>query len=384
MNEFNTNPLKTPTEIGTPKPFNSPETIIHNPELLGNDQVEAGHELGLEVDTMIKEAQNLAETTTEATVEIPQVELPAEVTPEVSTPEVQTPVMLEKKSKAPLFAGAAAGLAVLLGGLGISGMFSGKKPEMGMTDTTPKVEQANTATTENTLKVPSIETAKAPVVETPSQMSGAVMPSEPVMNSGTEEGYNDDELEISKLMNSSHMSRERAVATWANIKKVNQSDEAINMQAKVASENALKASESEKFENIAQIQELSEAEMDGMVVEDTQTGFGTKEDLSKLHGVLFSGNKIYFRFDKAALEKRVANDTNQVERIVSLAGQSTKEKSLVTIQNGNQVKTIDFTNVSATRGVINIDAPNGITIIRKFIKTADRGNSYEGSIRITK
>jgi hypothetical protein len=205
MNEFNSNLPKTPTEIGTPKPFNSPETIIHNPELLGNDQVEVGHELGLEsgheVDDMIKEAQNLAAITTETTGEIPQVELPAELTPQVSKPEEQTPIMLEKKSKAPLFKGAAAGLAVLLGGLGISAVFSGKKPEMGMTDQAPKVEQANTATTENTLKVPSIETPKAPVVETPSRMSGAVMQSEPTMKQTPNQSeYEPSQAEIQNLL----------------------------------------------------------------------------------------------------------------------------------------------------------------------------------------
>jgi hypothetical protein len=171
MNEFNPNPQSTPTQIGNEKPFPSSETIISNPELLGNENVESDHVLtlepGHEVSDMVEEAKALAETAPENDLEQPQVELPEEVVSEVSAPEVNAPIIFEKKSNKKLFMGMAAGLTMLLGGLGINGMFSGKKPEMGMTDQAPKVEQANTTTTENTLKVPTIENTKAPVAEVP-------------------------------------------------------------------------------------------------------------------------------------------------------------------------------------------------------------------------
>jgi hypothetical protein len=238
MNEFNQNPQPNPTKIGNEKPFSFSETIILNPELHGNDNVETDHILTLEpghqVSDMIEEAKALAETSPENHLEESQIQLPEEVNAEVSVLEANTPVVLEKKTKVPLFAGAAAGLAVLLGGLGISGILSGKKPEMGMTDQAPKVEQANTATntpTINYFEHSSNSGAGVVQADKPSSLiSGTVAPIKPTM------GENNDEAGIQELMRTSHMSRERAEATYAQIKATNNSPEAKAKQQALRAE----------------------------------------------------------------------------------------------------------------------------------------------------
>jgi hypothetical protein len=210
MNEFNSNPQKTPTEIGTPKPFNSPETIIHNPELLGNDQVEVGHELGLEVDTMIKEAQNLAETTTEATVEIPQVDLVADLTAVTENLPVAEELIAKKDVAKKGLNFKALGLlatTTFLGGaaaiLGLGG--KPKMPEVPMTDSTPKVGQTNTTTNSPTINYfEHSSNSGAGIVQADkptSRMSGATMPDVPsIRQAPTPSEYEPTQGEIQTLL----------------------------------------------------------------------------------------------------------------------------------------------------------------------------------------
>jgi hypothetical protein len=250
-NEFKQGlPTQVPSSPIETQPI--PETVLANLELSGNDNVEPNHELtlepGYEIANMVEEAISLTETTTENDLETSQVELPEEVTPEIATQALIPTPILEKKSKAPLFAGAAAGLAVLLGGLGISGMFSGKKPEMGMTGQTPKVEQANTGTKNSLEAITGNSTPDRIIDNSGSGMNlggGMNISNKPLLGipttkeaptEATTSTESNDEVEIQRLMKSSSMSRARAEATYARIKVVNNSPEAKAKQQALGEE----------------------------------------------------------------------------------------------------------------------------------------------------
>jgi hypothetical protein len=247
MNEFNSQP-KSGTQIGEPKilPTISEQTILQQPEqLIGNENVETGHELTNPSE--MQTATATIEEVREVVQEIPIVESPQ--APAVESMQVDqvadvtvtdTTVIPEKKKmnifvKAAIIGSAAAG--TVLGGLGLSGGFSGKKSEMGKMQEGPKTEQTTSifdvgkvnpdgSVVTAIANEPSIYNAPKPDEnETKSRMDGAVMPAEPTMEKSN------DEAEIQRLMRESSMSRERAEATYARIKEVNNTPEAKEQQA---------------------------------------------------------------------------------------------------------------------------------------------------------
>jgi hypothetical protein len=216
MNEFNSQP-KTETQIGEPKilPTLEEQTILQQPEqLTGNDNVETGHELTNPAE--MQTATATIEEVREVVQEIPIVEAPQ--APAVESMQVDqvtdTTVIPEKKKmnifvKAAIIGSAAAG--TVLGGLGLSGGFSGKKSEMGKMQEGPKTEQTTSifdvgkvnpdgSVVTAIANEPSIYNApKSEENTTKSRMDGAVMPDVPKLGE-TEVDEATKRQEMRKLM----------------------------------------------------------------------------------------------------------------------------------------------------------------------------------------
>jgi hypothetical protein len=249
MNEFTTNPK---AEVGNKTPLSELETITI-PQLSGNDQVETGHELSTEVDTMIKEVQELAETNTESTtennIEVPQVELAEELK---ATEATLPPEEIKKKGTSKLqqmLFGAAS--AVLVAGTGLFGAnMLGKKSEGPKMQEGPKMEQVNTNMFDSPNKV--VDNSNSANIVSPS--TPGEQPTTPLKteSAGAPKEQNiNNEVEIQNLMKEGR-SREDSIMTLKNRAK-------YGAQGEMNDGEAMKESESKESQRLAEIKAQAEA-----------------------------------------------------------------------------------------------------------------------------
>jgi hypothetical protein len=407
MNEFNSQP-KSQTQIGEPKqvPTISEQTILQQPEqLMGNNKVETGHELinPSEMQT----ATATIEEVREVVQEIPIVEAPQ--APVIESMEVdqvsdvtvtETPVIPEKKKmnifvKAAIIGSAAAG--TVLGGLGLSGGFSGKKSEMGKMQEGPKTEQTTSiydvgkvnpdgSVVTAIANEPSIYNAPKPEKNaTKSRMDGAVMPDVPKL--GETEVYSEvpssegiPEATIESMMKyNPGWTRNQAISEF---RKAQGGEEQINYDQAALDRAQLQARAMEQASTAKyQVENISVDQLNSIgSLPDANSEYGGTIDVSNLRGMALSGNKIYFKFEGG--KKMLVDENNRYTgEYENTSASEQKTSYYATIENNGQTQIIEGSSLPDS-GAIAVEGGSGTTIVRLFTR-GDNGDSiFNGSMRI--